>query len=49
MNTIKTLLPGGAITTLLMAFSACAPPDIDVESSDRPDRRMDEGENNENA
>ncbi len=30
MNTIKTLFPSGAITTLLMAFSAYAPPDTDV-------------------
>jgi hypothetical protein len=49
MNIIKTLFPGGAITTLLMAFSAYVPPDTDVESLDRPDWRTDEGENNENA
>ncbi len=49
MSIIKTLFPGGAITTLLMAFSAYAPPDTDVENLDRPDRRTDKGENNENA
>jgi len=47
MNIIKTLFPGGAITTLLMAFFAYAPPDTDAESLDRRDRRTDEGENNE--
>jgi len=49
MNIIKTLFPGRAITTLLMAFSTYAPPDTDAESLDRPDRRTDEGENNETA
>ncbi len=49
MNIIKTLFPGRAMTALLTAFSVYAPPDTDVESFDRPDRRTDEGENNENA